>query len=221
MRAEVKQEKLDEHESLNSADETGWEIPNERVPSGWRIKYFDGIFDYKYLTKDLKIIESTEEAFNYIQESGQFNHIIIIKFGTWVSEVEKMSPAFTWIQDPSLPPSWYISSGLEKDILKNKSGSRFESRIDAIDHMIKENYTPTDIFKLWNTLHLEGWVGDDENLPTGWKRKYFPEKNVFHYLSPMMQIATSGNSLLDLVKERNDYTETEIAKVKNWVNKNK
>lgn len=55
--------------------------------------------------------------------------------------------------------------------------SLFKGRKEAIDHMILDKYPPTDIFKLWNMLHLEGWVTDDDSLPMGWKRKHMKDKH--------------------------------------------
>jgi len=82
--------------------------------------------------------------------------------------------------------------------------------------MIKDHNSPRDIFRLWNTLHLEGWISDDENLPIGWKRKFFSEQNQHHYLSPMMEVVTSSQALLKHVKESNDY-KAEVGKVEQWI----
>ena len=114
-------------------------------------------------------------------------------------------PEITWKEDPSLPTGWMISTGLDYEIIKNSKGALFEGQKEAIDNMIKEHYSPGDIFKMWNTLHLEGWISDDENLPTGWKRKFFSAENQHHYLSPMMEVVTSSDTLLDIVKKSKDY----------------
>ena len=199
----------------STLDKEGWTIPNERIPSGWRIKYFQGIHDYKYLTKDMKNLDSTQEAFTYVKDSGEFNHIAVIRFESWANEVKKTSPDISWTTDPALPSSWRISSGMPKEIIKNAKGALFEGRKESIDHMIKEKYSPTDIFKLWNTLHLDGWMTDEDNLPTGWKRK--SEKNSYHYLSPMMEVVKTGEALLDIVRKGRDYSKEEVSRVENWL----
>ena len=58
-----------------------------------------------------------------------------------------------------------------KEFIKSNNGDQFSGRKEAIDFMIKEKDSPEDIFKLWNTLHLDGWMDDADNLPTGWKKK--------------------------------------------------
>jgi len=201
----------------STLDKQGWTIPNERIPSGWRIKYFQGVYDYKYLTKDMKHLDSTQEAFTYVKDSGEFNHIAVIRFESWANEVKKTTPEISWTTDPALPSSWRISSGMPKEIIKNGKGALFEGRKESIDHMIKEKYSPTDIFKLWNTLHLDGWVTDENNLPTGWKRK--SEKNTYHYLSPMMEVVKTGEALLDIVRKGRDYSEEEVKRVEKWLTK--
>ena len=76
----------------------------------------------------------------------------------------------------------------------DEEGARFEGRKEAIDQLIKEQRSPEDIFKLWSTLHRDGWEADEEKLPTGWKKKYFPSQGCFHYLSPMMQVCKMNST---------------------------
>ena len=76
----------------------------------------------------------------------------------------------------------------------DEEGARFEGRKEAIDQLIKEQRSPEDIFKLWSTLHRDGWEADEEKLPTGWKKKHFPSQGCFHYLSPMMQVCKMNST---------------------------
>ena len=65
---------------------------------------------------------------------------------------------------------------------------------------------------------MEGWINDAENLPEGWKRKFFTEENEHHYLSPMMEVVVSSMALIDFVKNSPDYSEEELQKVQHWKN---
>ena len=107
-----------------------------------------------------------------------------------------------------------ISSGTGDQVIKSKSGAVLMGRKEAIDNMIKKHYSSTDIFRLWNTLDRDGWISDDENLPAGWKKKFFSSENKYHYLSPMMEVVASSKALLDLVKNSKDYSREEVKKVK-------
>ena len=71
-----------------------------------------------------------------------------------------------------------------------------------------------DIFKLWNTLHLEGWL-EDVNLPTGWKRKYLPRSAAHYFLSPLMEVFRSKRELREFMINNNDYTNEDIENIEN------
>ena len=115
----------------------------------------------------------------------------------------------------------------------DEEGARFEGRKEAIDQLIKEQRSPEDIFKLWSTLHRDGWEADEERLPTGWKKKYFPSQGCFHYLSPMMQVCKMNSTassqkqnffqvvvgtaaLAQVVLQGKEYTKEEKTRVAAW-----
>ena len=112
------------------------------------------------------------------------------KFEQWEAEMQKDREEIIWVEEESLPKGWKVSVGLEegKEILVDEEGTRFEGRKAAIDQLIREQRSPEDIFKLWSTLHRDGWLADEETLPAGWKKKYFATEACYHYLSPMMQV---------------------------------
>ena len=90
-----------------------------------------------------------------------------------------------WVRDETLPDDWLLARTAGGEIIKTNEGEEFSGRKEAIDFMIREGYSPESIFKLWNTLHLDGWIADPEYLPTGWKKKLFSD--TFHFLSPLME----------------------------------
>ena len=94
------------------------------------------------------------------------------------------------MKDESLPKGRKVSVGLEegKEILVDEERTRFEGKKAAIDQLIRKQHSPENLFRLWRTLHRDGWLADEETLPAGWKKKYFATEACFHYLSPMMQV---------------------------------
>ena len=123
-----------------------------------------------------------------------------------------------WKKDTSLPSDWRLLSSGGDEVIQSDKGEMFSGRKEAIDFMIKEKFSPEDIFKLWNTLHLDGWLDDAENLPTGWKKKRFSDTDTYHYLSPLMEEVTSKNKLLDIILgNESDYSKSDIAKVRRWI----
>ena len=89
-----------------------------------------------------------------------------------------------------LPSEWRLCVTGNGEQIRYDKGNIYSSRKDAIDAMIRNNSSPSDIFKLWNTLHVEGWL-EDVNLPTGWKRKYLPRSAAHYFLSPLMEVFRS------------------------------
>ena len=204
----------------STLDREGWELDNKSIPPGWRQKYHPLIHDYKYVTRELKLLNSSEEALKFIKDDTELSKNFLSGFQSWVEEVRKKSPKIIWKTDPSLPEGWLLSCGLNKltkqEILKHISGGRFETKQAAINFMIKERHSSQDIFKIWTTLHTEGWVSDESYLPRGWKRKYISNKKTHFYLSPMMEVVKSSAKLLDIVSSSSDYDIKDVEKIEKW-----
>ena len=143
------------------------------------------------ISRECHVLSSSAEAKAALGSSREeFDVGALDKFKLWEMEAQRGQKAIVWVEEDSLPQGWKVSVGLEegKEILMDEEGMRFEGRKEAIDQLIKEQRSPGDIFKLWSTLHRDGWLPDEEKLPTGWKKKYFASEGCYHYLSPMMQV---------------------------------
>ena len=198
----------------NSLEEDGWRVMEDRIPSGWRAQYCPDILDYRYLTQDMTLLRSTEEAHTAIQDKGDF--VQIIKFESWAAEVQRQAPAIAWsASDPALPRGWSLASDRDPEILRSGSGARFAGRREAVQFMIEAGCPPEDIFRLWSSLDVEGWQSDEASLPREWRRRYDPATRSHHYLSPMMDIVTSEAELLSLVTD--GYTQEDRRQVSNRV----
>ena len=83
--------------------------------------------------------------------------------------------------------------------------------------MIKENYDPHAIFKMWSTLDVEGWVTDDDRLPKGWRvrsKDRLKDNWQFYSTSPQMEIFKSNKSVLDYIASQSDtYSSEDFEKV--------
>ena len=118
--------------------------------------------------------------------------------------------------DESLPEGWTIGkTSQSKTLIKNPDGAIFMDRKEACVFLIKNKYSPADIFKLWSTLHLDGWIDDKENLPTGWKKKYISESQSHHFLSPLMDEVQNKEDLSTFIKSNiSEYKDYDISKIK-------
>ena len=204
------QEDFDKVNELLKQD--GWTV-NENLPEGWMFKRLKR--DRFYLTPDGKVLRSFKLASEYLlaKDYGAFA----------VQKARKTLSSMYWGLDSSetlsvfdestLPTGWKIkSSSAAGVVIVNGEGKLFNSRKDVISFLIKENYPPSDIFRLWNTLHLEGWKDDTDNLPTGWKRKVTDDGDQF--LSPLMEEVTSKQALRKLfIENEPDYSDDDFNKV--------
>ena len=122
-----------------------------------------------------------------------------------------------WKPDSSLPTGWLISTNEGHVSISTPKDDIFHSRIEAIEHMIKQQQSPVDIFKLWSELHLEGWHSDDQNLPSGWRRKVVAESGRYEYLSPLMEVITTSEEFLKHIESSSDYSEQDLKKARTWL----
>ena len=83
--------------------------------------------------------------------------------------------------------------------------------------MIKNSQSSTDIFTMWNSLSLEGWVSDEDHVPRGWRRKTSKEGDIF--LSPMMETIKTCERMLSILKTNKEYSEEDVAKFEKLMNK--
>ena len=88
------------------------------------------------------------------------------------------------------------------------------------ESMIKEEFDPQAIFKMWDTLAVEGWV-PDERLPKGWRvrsKDRLKDNWQFYFLSPQMEIFKSNKAVLDYISSQSDtYNQEDYEKVKTWI----
>ena len=125
-----------------------------------------------------------------------------------------------WKQDPDLPSGWESSMYDGNFLIRNINKETFKSRKDAIHYMIKNEMSPVVIFNLWNKLHLEGWVNDEENLPSGWRRRFISSSNSFEFLSPLMDVISSTEEFCKFIKTNSDISKIDVEKVLKWCTKN-
>merc|ERR1719350_1472566 len=158
----------------------GWE-DDDLLPHGWKVRKSEGstngMFDvnYYYISVDGTMFHSTRAVINYMKKRPEYNDTDIKKIKTRLeNETRKNRPQkYDWQEEENLPPGWkyrtIIKGGIRTDFILTAEGAQHQSRRAAIGSMIKENFDPHAIFKMWSTLDVEGWVTDDDRLPKGWR----------------------------------------------------
>ena len=216
----------------------GWEY-DDNMPEGWMKKelpnsdtiYLSPMYEIcrrknlviKLMKKAVngyseEIIKRTEEYLYGSSTSGRMK----IKAEPLEDAPQSKKPrtdVLDWKSDQDLPSEWKIAKFGDKIKISNSSGDIFHSRIEAIEYMIKHEQSPVDIFKLWNNLHLEGWDCDEQNLPSGWRRKAAKKMGHYEYLSPLMDVVTSSDDFLKHILLSSDYSQEDRDKAKQWVEK--
>ena len=107
-----------------------------------------------------------------------------------------------WEENESVPVSWKVrtsagSSG--KEYILRPDGQQFMSRINALQHLIKEGYDEADLRAMKNKLCYEGWT-TSEYLPSGW----------------LCVVFGSNITAVEYMKESPDYTELDEARCKEF-----
>merc|ERR1719211_618250 len=142
------------------------------------------------------------------------------------NETRKNRPQkYDWLDDENLPEGWkyrtIIKGGIRTDFVLTAEGAQHQSRRAAIENMIKENYDPHAIFKMWSTLDVEGWVTDDDRLPKGWRvrsKDRLKDNWQFYFLSPQMEIFKSIKACLEYLTAQTDtYNQEDYDKMKTYV----
>ena len=210
----------------------GWE-DDIHLPEGWKVRKSEGstngMFDvnYYYLSKEGIMFHSTKAVISYMKSTDTYSEEDIDKIKTRLEmETRKNRPQkYDWLEDENLPAGWkyrtIVKGGIRTDYVITEVGAQFQSRRAAIEHMIKENFDPHCIYKMWSTLDTEGWVTDEDRLPKGWRvrsKDRLKDNWQFYFLSPQMEIFKSNKAVLDFISAQKDtYTDDDFQKVKLWI----
>ena len=183
-------------------------------PSFEKLRHKVGVI--KYLNKNGFSDMEVKKAYQYL-----FNEISVnLKPEPLNDSPPTEREILHWKKDSDLPDGWESSDHDGNILIRNNDKDIFNSRREALQHMIEHEQSPMDIFNLWSTLHLEGWVNDEENLPSGWRRRFISLRNSFEFLSPLMEIISSIEEFSQFIKTNSDFSEIDVEKVLNWCTKN-
>ena len=206
----------------------GWQTDNN-LPEGWMKKqqnnndiYMSPTFD-KFRLKN-HVLEFMRDRYSeeIVKRTEKYLYVCPPAGHKIKSEPHDAAPSpkklkLDWKSDSSLPTGWLLSTNDEHVSISTPKDDLFHSRIEAIEHMIKQQQSPVDIFKLWSDLHLEGWHCDDQNLPSGWRRKIVETSGRYEYLSPLMEVITSSEEFLKHIERSSDYSEQDLNKARTWL----
>ena len=183
--------------------EEGWMFGLPHLPLGWGAR-LEGPLQFIFLTRELEVLVSSEEALLYIETDESYSGEDYKKLDCWVDTLK----AASWADDDELPlgwKSWSLEEEEEEDslFLEEATGAILRGRVGLLRFLIQRGgQEGGSMLKLWETLDREGWMTEDSgNLPTGWKSKYDLDTSRFLYLSPMMEVMDAPIEMLETAKE--------------------
>jgi len=205
----------------STLEEEDWRFGYKFVPIGWGVREpASANEEFLFLTRELEVLVNVEQALDYIENDDAYTGEDYKMLKKWNDNFKGV----TWVEDEDLPKGWKKTEDDEEDEqFLGPLGTIINGRVALIGHLINENHPPDDIFALWGTLDLEGWMNDNKNLPLGWKSKYFPELDEFHYLSPLMQVVKSDSDLVKLITDCKLTSPDEklmVKHLKDWASNN-
>ena len=198
------------------------EVFDHRIPFPWRAISVDTLKGHSFIFITpfgnintsikgvLKAIANSEFSTEHKGEFIEFLHSLKNRNANGLKDLKSID--IKWVHDEAIPTGWTIREN--KSLIKNPDGHLFKDRKEACVFLIKNKYSPDDIFKLWSSLHHDGWNDDKENLPTGWKKKYVNESQSYHFLSPLMDEIKSKEELSQFIKcNTSEYKDFDISKI--------
>ena len=175
----------------------GWKEEKE-LPIGWRVSYCHAVREHRFITTDFKLLHGRKEAELVLGDEEEREQVI-----AWSRRQRESSVVDGWEEDLSLPADWKVACVEGETVIRDPRGVVVWGRREAIKLMIREHHPPSDIFRLWSCLELEGWE-EEACLPTGWRKR----RGTF--LSPLMEEVISVPTLLHLLLLSPEYKQEEV-----------
>ena len=188
----------------------GW-MPSLRLPTDWLTKK-RGDGTSVYLTEKYEMLKSVKNALSYMKMKS-YSRDVIDRFilgspekrkaengeeintkrkkeliSEEVLECENLNrdlkeePFEENESSSCLPEGWRELAGQ----LVSPEGKVFASRASAVEWMIKGRREPEEIYAIWSELEKEGWelgAASTSMLPAGWRIKWLPGIQDWHFLS--------------------------------------
>ena len=182
----------------------------------------EGALQFIFLTRELEVLVSSEEALLYIETDESYSGEDYKKLDCWVDTLR----AAAWAEDEELPlgwKSWCLEEEEDEDslFLEEATGAILRGRVGLLRFLIQNGGQEGGaMFKLWETLDREGWMTEESgNLPSGWKSKYDLDSSRYLYLSPMMEVVDAPIEMLEREKEESLGEEERIVcdQLKMWL----
>jgi len=135
------------------------------------------------------------------------------------SKIENVDGDFVQEKDnKTIPEDWKIlkRKSDKKRVFKSPHGFTFNSRVEALEYMINQNYPERSQTLMRNHLTDEGWY-NDKSCPSKWRLRKSQEKRDYEYLSPAMRIVSSMAEMMEHLETQVPLNSKEITNLQNKI----
>ena len=192
----------------------GWET-HELLPQGWRIRKNNkrrlNKEDQKkidLLNEKADIFKSLKDALNYVEKNLDEESLVKLMSLIELVNVETRLEIYDWTDDDSVPSGWKmrIAEGkVNKEYFLSPDGKMFPSRTTAVQHMIRENFSPDEIDQMrLKLVEHENWQYHGK-LPYAWLIKEDGKKDV-KFLTREGDILQSFLKVFEYIKTQDGYS---------------
>lgn len=118
----------------------------------------------------------------------------------------------------TIPEDWKIlkKKSDKKRVFKSPKGFTFNSRVEALEYMINQNYPERSLALMRHHLSDEGWY-QDKSCPGKWRLRKLQDKRDYEYLSPDMSILPSMAEMMQYLQTQDPVSTKDITNLQNKI----
>jgi len=216
----------------------GW-VTDKNLPNGWMLKA-DSKSDvnnpfqvsFQYVSHDFTHFKSTRKVKEFMENDSRYTtkDIEALKHGLNSESNKLRKDKYDWIDgDETIPDGWKkrvvdCVNNKQKIFYLAPDGASFVCRRNALQHMIKQNYSKKDIELMRDNLNHDGWK-TSQLLPVNWRMKEVESsvKGVYSYdvkyLNDAGEMFASTKAVVEHMRKDGKYSVEDIEKLEEGFSK--
>ena len=196
----------------------GWKS-DSLIPANWLKKIGESKQNgrvqrsYKFFSREGSIFESHKLALEFIETNDSYSKIEVENFKKFIKKdnpTGATKPRAQW--EPALnmaPQGWRTRVRDDgKRIFRMPDGGQFQTLLDALQHMVKNDYDQNQVRTLRGYLKSEGWEYDGL-IPIGCQIKYVTD-NQSSLLGKKGEYFDNIGEAVKFMSSSNEYTEGDL-----------
>jgi len=198
----------------------GW-ITHPLLPFGWYAKPVSqsssGNTSLRFLTDKNEWFVGIKKAVKLMNNSDQYTDVDVENLHSFYGQYSciKRESDSSWVNgEDYLPEGWRykVIHGTNGDYARvlSPNGEAFSSKSKALQFMVKNNFSESDIQKMSAALVYDGW-NESSFLPPEWRyKKCKSGRNEYNFLSPNGDMYASKKTLTAFFRSNEEYSEEDV-----------